>query len=565
MDKLCLANELAWELADRFRGKTMDQFSSVIAVYLVLRAKKREVEYEQFDIRFETMVIGDELIKNFIERHAHVITDEIIYIVFNYDIEVLTTYLQNIANGMFLRNAEANVTPESIVRLAIKVLNIVPGNSVCDMCSGMGAFLVHAAKLYPEAKFFGNEIMEDNIAISRICADALDLHISISMSNVLKEDQKERKYDKIFSNFPMGTTIRDIFDQETLFKLSLKYLKLNKSISADWLFNNKICERLEENGTGVAISSLGSLVNTTDKYMREEIINKNMICAVVKLPAKLFPYTSIQCAMVIFGKNKSEKITFVDASKEFKAGRRQNYLSEKNIECIADAISEESNISRSVGYDDIAKKDYLLDPSRYFVKEEFIKNGKALSDIATSITRGAPCTAAELDDITSLVPTNNQYLMLANIKGGIIDAQLPYLKEIPAKYKKYCIKPGDILLSKNGYPFKVAVAEPPFGREVLANGNLYIISLNENLVDPYYVKAFLESEQGSTQLKNIAVGTAMPNIGIAQLGTIMIPVPPMSEQKQLVEKYKAVLDKISNLRSQISEAENDLKKFFTQQ
>ena len=565
MDKLCLANELAWELADRFRGKTMDQFSSVIAVYLVLRAKKREVEYEQFDIRFETMVIGDELIKNFIERHAHVITDEIIYIVFNYDIEVLTTYLQNIANGMFLRNAEANVTPESIVRLAIKVLNIVPGNSVCDMCSGMGAFLVHAAKLYPEAKFFGNEIMEDNIAISRICADALDLHISISMSNVLKEDQKERKYDKIFSNFPMGTTIRDIFDQETLFKLSLKYLKLNKSISADWLFNNKICERLEENGTGVAISSLGSLVNTTDKYMREEIINKNMICAVVKLPAKLFPYTSMQCAMVIFGKNKSEKITFVDASKEFKAGRRQNYLSEKNIECIADAISEESNISRSVGYDDIAKKDYLLDPSRYFVKEEFIKNGKALSDIATSITRGAPCTAAELDDITSLVPTNNQYLMLANIKGGIIDAQLPYLKEIPAKYKKYCIKPGDILLSKNGYPFKVAVAEPPFGREVLANGNLYIISLNENLVDPYYVKAFLESEQGSTQLKNIAVGTAMPNIGIAQLGTIMIPVPPMSEQKQLVEKYKEVLDKISNLRSQISEAENDLKKFLAQQ
>lgn len=565
MDKLCLANELAWELADRFRGKTMDQFSSVIAVYLVLRAKKREVEYEQFDIRFETMVIGDELIKNFIERHAHVITDEIIYIVFNYDIEVLMTYLQNIANGMFLRNAEANVTPESIVRLAIKVLNIVPGNSVCDMCSGMGAFLVHAAKLYPEAKFFGNEIMEDNIAISRICADALDLHISISMSNVLKEDQKERKYDKIFSNFPMGTTIRDIFDQETLFKLSLKYLKLNKSISADWLFNNKICERLEENGTGVAISSLGSLVNTTDKYMREEIINKNMICAVVKLPAKLFPYTSMQCAMVIFGKNKSEKITFVDASKEFKAGRRQNYLSEKNIECIADAISEESNISRSVGYDDIAKKDYLLDPSRYFVKEEFIENGKALSDIATSITRGAPCTAAELDDITSLVPTNNQYLMLANIKGGIIDAQLPYLKEIPAKYKKYCIKPGDILLSKNGYPFKVAVAEPPSEREVLANGNLYIISLNENLVDPYYVKAFLESEQGSTQLKNIAVGTAMPNIGIAQLGTIMIPVPPMSEQKQLVEKYKEVLDKISNLRSQISEAENDLKKFFAQQ
>ena len=165
----------------------------------------------------------------------------------------------------------------------------------------------------------------------------------------------------------------------------------------------------------------------------------------------------------------------------------------------------------------------------------------------------------------SLLELTHAYLMLANIKGGIIDAQLPYLKEIPAKYKKYCIKSGDILLSKNGFPFKVAVAEPPSGREVLANGNLYIISLDETLVDPYYVKAYLESEQGSKQLKNIAVGTSMPNIGIAQLGTIIIPVPPMSEQKQLVEEYKTVLNKISDLRSQLAEAEGDLKKFFAQE
>ena len=565
MEKLYLAEELAWELADKFRGKTTGQYSAVASVYLVLRAKKRGVEYEQFDIGYETATVRDELVRSFIGRNSDTITDEIVGIVFHYDIEVLTTYLSYIANGAFLRNTEDNATPESIVRLAIKVLNIAPGNRVCDICSGLGAFLVRAAKLYPEAKFFGKEISEENIALSRICADALDLHISISKSDVLKQDQEESKYDKIFSNFPMGVTIRDALNHEMLFELSLKYPKLSKSISADWLFNEKICECLEENGTGVVISSLGSLINTTDKFMREEAVNKNRICAVVKLPAKLFPYTSMQCAMIVFGENKIGKITFVDASQEFEAGRRQNYLSEKNIESIADAIIKGGNISRSVSYEDIARKDYLLDPSRYFIKEEFIEHGKKLTDIAKSITRGAPCTAAELDEITSIKPTNSQYLMLANIKGGIIDAQLPYLKEIPAKYKKYCIKSGDILLSKNGFPFKVAVAEPPSGREVLANGNLYIISLDETLVDPYYVKAYLESEQGSKQLKNIAVGTAMPNIGIAQLGTIIIPVPPMSEQKQLVEKYRAVLDKISDLRSQLAEAEGDLKKFFSQE
>ena len=98
------------------------------------------------------------MVRSFIGRNSDTITDEIIGIVFHYDIEVLTTYLSYIANGAFLRNTEDNATPESIVRLAIKVLNIAPGNRVCDICSGLGAFLVRVAKLYPEAKFFGKEI-----------------------------------------------------------------------------------------------------------------------------------------------------------------------------------------------------------------------------------------------------------------------------------------------------------------------------------------------------------------------------------------------------------------------
>ena len=158
MEKLYLAEELAWELADKFRGKTTGQYSAVASVYLVLRAKKRGVEYEQFDIGYETATVRDELVRSFIGRNSDTITDEIIGIVFHYDIEVLTTYLSYIANGAFLRNTEDNATPESIVRLAIKVLNIAPGNRVCDICSGLGAFLVRAAKLYPEAKFFGKEI-----------------------------------------------------------------------------------------------------------------------------------------------------------------------------------------------------------------------------------------------------------------------------------------------------------------------------------------------------------------------------------------------------------------------
>ena len=44
-----------------------------------------------------------------------------------------------------------------------------------------------------------------------------------------------------------------------------------------------------------------------------------------------------------------------------------------------------------------------------------------------------------------------QYLMLANIKNGLIDKELPYLKSIDKKNDKYCLSNHCLILSKNGY------------------------------------------------------------------------------------------------------------------
>ena len=190
-------------------------------------------------------------------------------------------------------------------------------------------------------------------------------------------------------------------------------------------------------------------------------------------------------------------------------------------------------------------------------------DGVPFETIIKSITRGAPLAARDLDDIASVLPTDYQYMMLANIKNGIIDKELPYLKEIPPRFEKYCIHKGNLLLSKNGYPFKVAVAEPPEDKTVLANGNLYVIELDTEKVDPYYVKAFLESDQGIVQLKRITVGATIPNIGVTQLNTIQIPLIPIEEQHKMALRYQAVLDEIELMRRKIERAENSLKTIFS--
>ena len=192
-------------------------------------------------------------------------------------------------------------------------------------------------------------------------------------------------------------------------------------------------------------------------------------------------------------------------------------------------------------------------------------NGVPFGEVTKSITRGASITASQLDDMVSQTATRVQYLMLANIQDGIIDDKLPYLTELDPKYDKYCLKNNDIILSKNGYPYKVAVAKVEPGQKILANGNLYIIEPDENRVNPYYIKAYFDSAQGIAVLKNISVGTTIPNIGVDKLKNIAIPLPSMEEQDRIAEKYQATLNEIVRLKNELTSAVDKLHTIFDEE
>ena len=158
--------------------------------------------------------------------------------------------------------------------------------------------------------------------------------------------------------------------------------------------------------------------------------------------------------------------------------------------------------------------------------------------------------------------TNMQYLMLSNIRDGLIDEKLPYLTEIEPKYEKYCLKNDDLILSKNGYPYKIAVASVKGGQKILANGNLYIIEVDRDRANPYYLKAFFESEHGVSALKSITVGATIPNIGVEMLKNLVIPLPSLEEQNRIAQKYQATLDEISVLKLRLENAVNRLYHIF---
>lgn len=466
-----------------------------------------------------------------------------------------------------LRSDGMETTPDSIIRLSQKILAIKPGEKVADICCGFGTFLSESSLVEPTAEYSGYEINPNSNLIATIRTRLVNEEISITLQDVFEIPNAEPRllFDKIFSNYPFRLPVRNLGSGLRYFgKIIEKYPGLSRATSSDWMFNLLLCELLSEQGKAVGIMTNGSTWNSIDMPMRKYLIEKGFIESVISLPERMFNTTFIATSLIVLSRGNSS-VRIVDASKICQQGRRYNEFSDTDIDTIVSALANDSDISRAIEIDELRANEYTLSLNRYLKDEISFANATPFEEVIKSITRGAPCTARQLDEMVSDSVTNMQYLMLANIRDGLIDDKLPYLSQIDPKFEKYCLKNDDLILSKNGYPYKVAVANINKGQKILANGNLYIIELDLDKADPYYLKAFFESEQGIAVLKSITVGATIPNIGIDKLKKVKIPVPPIEVQKRIAEKYRTTLDEISIYKIKMEKAMSRLHHIFDEE
>lgn len=536
-----------------------DIFAGSIAVAYVLYYAKSEGIIELTDpLGLINNEIKDPRIHRFIRNAVAFGWENISSLYEQFDDESLKAYIlyASVFTGKASRNEP---TPASICRLASTLLNIQPGETVADLGTGRGGFIIEGYSKCQEASYYGNEIYTDDSMIAHIRATLLGSNVTVAQEDMFNMDNLEQRFDKVFSNYPFGLRIRDLAGGlDFLERVENKFPDMSKATSSDWIFNSLLITCMKKGGKAIGIMTNGSTWNSIDKPIREYFVRNGFVECLIALPDALFDYTQIPTTMVVFSTN-NKSVRMIDAHELYVKGRRQNILSSENIDEILKCYSEDTKISRSVSIKELVENDFALSPIRYFNKNIVVANGVPFASVIKTITRGAPCTATELDEIVSHEPTSMQYLMLANIKDGIIDEELPYLTKIEKRYEKYCLNDRCLLLSKNGYPFKVAVAHVKPGKKILGNGNLYIIDLDETKLNPYYLKAYFESEQGIAALKGIAVGAAIPNIAVEPLKKLMIPIVSLDQQEKIADRYLATLDEIAVLKLKIAKATNSLK------
>jgi len=103
----------------------------------------------------------------------------------------------------------------------------------------------------------------------------------------------------------------------------------------------------------------------------------------------------------------------------------------------------------------------------------------------------------------------------------------------------YLLEVNDILFARTGGTVgkSFLVEEVPL-KSIYAG---YLIRTRySSLLCPHYMKAFMESQLYWEQLKNGTIATAQPNCNGKTLAKMLLPIPPVNEQKRIIEKLYSI-------------------------
>ena len=312
-------------------------------------------------------------------------------------------------------------TVHSVAELLAKLADPKPGWRICDPACGSGGLLLLAGEEVEkkEAKkdgnvkknysLFGQESIGSTYNLARMNMylhhqDGARLEWGDTLNNPrLTEADSLMKFDLVIANPPFslkkwaGENIEN--DPYNRFHRGIP-----PKTKGDYAFISHMVEtaKAREGKVAVVVPHGVLFRGAAEGRIRTSLLKENIIDAVIGLPAGLFQTTGIPVAILIIdrsrengGANQTRKdVFFVEASKEFRSGKAQNYLDKEHINRILKAVKNREDIekfSRKVEPEEIEENDYNLNITRYvdtFEEEEEVDieaNLKELEEIDKEI------------------------------------------------------------------------------------------------------------------------------------------------------------------------------------
>lgn len=475
----------------------------------------------------------------------------ILEIILDFDLKHIVLEL-NIYDDIF--GKECSVSDVSwINNLVIEILKLHGGKTLYNVDSGTSYFITEMCNKSNIERAVGNTCTEENLIISQIKSYFSENKFEVELTSLFSGPLTNgEKVDMVYNSYPLMfkydkeeiLTMVDSWDLPFIFK---------RKYSADllWMVNSLQC--INSDGIVVALVPNGILFNNVDVDIRKYLVENNYIDTIISLPEGILPFSNLATSLVIMKKNNSQnhKIRMVDATEIFSIQKRHKFFEQDNIACIVDLYTKEENTEKSfnVTLEEIAQNDFYLGINRYF--SYALINPCALGDVTRNIFRGYQINAKGMDEITIDDEQETSEYRIINISDiqseGFVSKDLKAVRiQEPRKVNRYCVKDGDIIITAKNTTIKSAIYRSHGDYKAILTGNLIAIRANEAKINPYYLKAFLDSEQGQMVLKSVQTGTTIISLNLNSLKDMKISLLPAEHQEQIADRYKTNLNDIQN-------------------
>lgn len=281
-------------------------------------------------------------------------------------------------------------TPRAVVHLLVKILDPQPGETVMDPACGSGGMLVETVNAVaahggdPRTLLLRGQ--EVNLTTSAIAKMNLYLHgvedFSIRRGDTFREPKfttqgKLNTFDVVIANPPFSLQNWGAKDWSND-PWGRSFCGVPPAKNGDYAWIQHMVAAMDENRGRVGVVMPHGVLFRGGKEgsIRQCLLEKDLLEAVIGLPNNLFYSTSIPVCLLIFRKTKPAerkgKVLFVDASARFQTGTNQNTLSDEDTETIYTAYAKGEDIDgdgglhlRLVGLDEITGNGYDLNIGRY--------------------------------------------------------------------------------------------------------------------------------------------------------------------------------------------------------
>ena len=279
-------------------------------------------------------------------------------------------------------------TPGEVATLLARLLAPRPGETICDPACGSGSLLIRVAREVGSKDFFlyGQEA---NGATWALCRMNMFLH-GIDSARIewgdtlnspkLREGSGLKKFDVVAANPPFSL---DKWGAEHAAEDPLRrfHRGVPPKSKADYAFISHMVETAVEDGgrVGVIVPHGVLFRGQAEGKIRQRLIEEGLLEGVIGLPANLFFGTGIPAAILLFRKGRKDReVMFVDASREFESGKKQNRLRPEDIEKIVATFRAGRDVPKYAHLanpEEIAENEFNLNIPRYvdtFEEEEEI-------------------------------------------------------------------------------------------------------------------------------------------------------------------------------------------------